>query len=135
MFAWCNRNMICGLWKETTRQNAPDGVEDTTAKDWKTWLVDWCQQARKAFENGYNLHDDKTPLWALRKEWIWFLRMTLFPELSSVFESSAFSGLMWYMTFWKKRGMYSQQGGTLKVFYITKDLLGIFMEHFFVVFL
>ena len=58
---------------QTTHQTAPYGDGDTTAKDWKTLLADWCLQARKAFENGYNVHDDKTPLLALRKEWIWWL--------------------------------------------------------------
>ena len=61
------------FWRATTLQSAPDGGEDTTAKDWKTWPDGWSHQARKAFENGYNVHDDKTPLLALRKEWIWWL--------------------------------------------------------------
>ena len=61
------------FWKETTRQNAPDGGGDTTAKDWKTWPADWSPLATKGTENGWNVHDDKTPLWALRKEWIWWL--------------------------------------------------------------
>lgn len=51
-----------------THQNFPDGYRDTTAKDRKKQLADWFQQVRKAFENGYNVHDDKTPLLALKKE-------------------------------------------------------------------
>jgi hypothetical protein len=57
--------------RETTYQTAPDGDEDTTAKDWKTWPDYWSPLARKDTVNGWNAHDDKTPLWAWKRGWTW----------------------------------------------------------------